>query len=141
MPQTAPAQNSHSEVDADPAKLHDIPPGDGGDSGSTESSDPAGSSAEAIADEDTGVPLQNQAETPVAPPPKVEETLQERMTRRQAQVEADLYEREAFILKYVRERFPFGYYKRAITEGNEFFQQAVIYRLRRHRHGKTPPKR
>jgi len=141
MPQTAHIQTSHPEVDADPAELHDSPSEDGGDSGSSESSDPTGSSAETVIPEDTEVPLQNQAETPVSPTPNAGETIQERMARRQAQVEADLYQREAFALKYLRERFSTAYYNRAKAEGNEFFQQAVIYRLRRHRHGKTPSKR
>ena len=141
MPQTTASESRNPEIDTEPVESQGRPPDEGTASDSTGGSDPTGSSAEAAAQEDTGVPPQNQVETAAPTPAKTEETLAERIARRQAQVEADLSEREAFILKYVRERFPLGYYRRAKAEGNEFFQQAVIYRLRRHRHGKTPSKR
>ena len=141
MPETTDPENNLSAVAPDPVETAEVPSRDGGEPEPAEGSGLSEPMAEGAGKEDTGVTSQNQAETKAPLPPKPPETLAERMARRQAQVEADLYDREAFVLKYVREKFSTAYYNRAKTEGNEFFNQAVIYRLRRHRHGKTPSKR
>jgi hypothetical protein len=107
----------------------------------SEDSSRSGPTTEDLAGGDTQVPNQNQPEMAVQTPLNPVETLAERMARRQAKVESDLRERETLMLGYVRHRFHPGYYARWKSEANEFFNQAVICRLRRHRHGKTPSKR
>ncbi len=141
MSQTTSSQVSQSETDTDPDGSHGSPTEGGQESTSPGDSDSSESKAQGAAVEDTGVLGQNQAETTAPPPSKAEETLADRLARRQAQVESDLRNRESQILGYVRHRWHIEYYGRWKTEANEFFNQAVIYRLRSHRHGKTPPKR
>lgn len=141
MPETTDAEMSQPAVASDPEdtprdpSVQDGQPEPTGDSGLTEST--AGEEAS----DDTGLTSQIQAEISVSARPEAPETPAQRMTRRQANVEAELREKEAILLNYVWQRFPAGYYRRAKAEANEFFNQAVIYRLRRHRHGKTPSKR
>lgn len=104
-------------------------------------SSPSGPEAKDLPGPDSQEPSLAQPETAEQTPLKKAETLAERMARRQAKVESDLRDREYRILGYVKQRFHSGYYARWKSEANEFFNQAVICRLRSHRHGKTPSKR
>lgn len=141
MPQTTSIQDAVQDTEIATENAQISATNQGPTQTASEDSSLSGPPIKDLAEGDTQVPSQNQPETAVQPPLNQAETLAERMARRQAKVESDLRERENLILGYVKQRFHPGYYARWKSEANEFFNQAVICRLRSHRHGKTPSKR